>query len=115
MPSRGPPKAKSKTQKDEELKTDASPAKETEGEKETKMEKPKANSGKKALKKKDDDNAKASKEKRIPAAGTRKSARLGNKRSAPEIERNNGEDEETVNEEEVKEKAPKKKARTATK
>ena len=99
-PAKGPPEAKSEAIKKEEVKTDNQ-------EKDTK-EKPKANSAKKATGKKGDSKTKAPKEKKELATGTRKSTRIGTKRSAP--------DEETEpQEKDVKEKAPAKKAKTAKK
>jgi len=77
-------------------------------------EKPKANSGKKAAGKKDTTRAKtteAKKEKKPPTEGTRKSARVGSKRTAPvEDEAAEEGDEETV-----KRKAPAKKAKNTKK
>ncbi len=75
-------------------------------------EKPKANSGKKATGKKGGAKAKTPKEKKEPATGTRRSTRIGTKRSAPEGEEEVEEEEE---EKEVKEKAPAKKRKTAKK
>lgn len=76
------------------------------------IEKPKANSGKKAAVKKDTTKAKttkARKGKKPPTEGTRKSARVGSKRTAPVED----EAEEESEEETVKPKAPAKKAKTA--
>lgn len=69
------------------------------GEKKEEKEKPKANSGKKATGKKTETKARAPKKgKALPREGTRKSSRVGTKRSAPE-----------------EEKAPAKKAKTGKK
>ncbi|KAL8839393.1 MAG: hypothetical protein Q9170_001787 [Blastenia crenularia] len=97
-PTKGAPEPKSDEQKKDETK-EASDNKPEEKEK----EKPKANSGKKATGKKGESKAKApKKEKKTPTEGTRKSTRIGGKRSAPEEE-----------EEKTEEKAPAKKAKTA--
>ncbi|KAL9011953.1 MAG: hypothetical protein Q9173_003242, partial [Seirophora scorigena] len=82
-PTKGAPEPKSDEQKDDETK-DASDDKPDDKEK----EKPKANSGKKATGKKGESRAKApKKEKKAPTEGTRKSSRIGGKRSAPEEEK----------------------------
>ena len=70
---------------------------------EAKMEiadKPKANSGKKATGKTGETKATAPKGKKAPTEGTRKSSRIGTKRTAPA-------------EDETKEKVPAKKAKSA--
>ncbi|KAL8729661.1 MAG: hypothetical protein Q9166_004610 [cf. Caloplaca sp. 2 TL-2023] len=95
-PAKGVPEAKSEEEKKEETKG-------SEEKKEDKAEKPKANSGKKATGKKADTKAKApKKEKKAPTEGTRKSSRIGGKRSAPE-------------EDKKEEKTPAKKAKTTKK
>ncbi|KAL8673426.1 MAG: hypothetical protein Q9168_002169 [Polycauliona sp. 1 TL-2023] len=95
-PAKGAPESKSEEEKKEETKG-------SDDKKEEKAEKPKANSGRKATGKKADTKAKApKKEKKAPTEGTRKSTRIGGKRSAPE-------------EEQKEEKAPAKKAKTAKK
>ncbi|KAL8678325.1 MAG: hypothetical protein Q9186_005315 [Xanthomendoza sp. 1 TL-2023] len=96
-PSKGAPEAKSEEEKKDESKG-------SDEKKEDKADKPKANSGKKATGKKAETKAKApKKEKKVPTEGTRKSSRIGGKRSAPE-------DEDTK-----EEKAPAKKAKAAKK
>ena len=75
-PTKGAPKPKPDDKKEKEVKEHHG-----EGGKE---EKPKANSGKKATGKKADSKPKAPrKETKPPTEGTRKSSRIGNKRSAP--------------------------------
>ncbi|KAI4179855.1 MAG: hypothetical protein LQ346_007103 [Caloplaca aetnensis] len=110
-PAKGAPEPKSDEQKDEETKDD-SDDKPQEEKKEEKKEKPKANSGKKATGKKEkgESRAKAPKKaKKTPTEGTRKSSRIGGKRSAPE------EEEEEEEERTEEKKAPAKKAKTAKK
>ncbi|KAL8753614.1 MAG: hypothetical protein Q9184_005372 [Pyrenodesmia sp. 2 TL-2023] len=105
-PNKGAPEHKSDEQKDDETK-DASDDKQEEEKKDEKKEKPKANSGKKATGKKEKGESKAKaprKEKKTPTEGTRKSSRIGGKRSAPE-------EEEKIEEK----KTPAKKAKTAKK
>lgn len=88
-----------KADEPEEKKEDAK----KEDAKKEKADKPKANSGKKATGKTGETKAKApKKEKKTPTEGTRKSSRIGTKRSAPA-------------EEDIKEKAPAKKAKSAKK
>ncbi|KAA6415374.1 MAG: hypothetical protein FRX48_00089 [Lasallia pustulata] len=101
-PEKGAPEQKSDAKKEEEMKT-AEPEEKKEDAKKEKADKPKANSGKKATGKTGEAKAKApKKEKKVPTEGTRKSSRIGTKRSAPA-------------EEDAKEKAPAKKAKSAKK
>ncbi|MCJ1469577.1 hypothetical protein MMC07_008212 [Pseudocyphellaria aurata] len=108
-PNKGSPEPKAEAKKDEELKKEQSSGKETEQQKKDKVNKPKANSGKKSSSTKGGGKAKASKETDAPAPGSRKSARLGNKRSAPEPERDNAGEDEAGEDNSAEEKAPKKK------
>ena len=70
--------------------------------------KPESNSQKKAIARKGGAKAKAPKKNKEPATGTRKSTRIGTKRSASE-------EKKEPREQEVKDKGPAKKAKTAKK
>lgn len=108
-PSKGFPEPKSEAKRNEELNEEQSLVKDTEEQKKDKVDKPKANSGKKGSGVKGGSKAKAAKEMKAPAPGSRKSARLGDKRSAHESERGNDEDNGAGEEDIVAGKALKKK------
>ncbi|MCJ1250746.1 hypothetical protein MMC30_007974 [Trapelia coarctata] len=109
-PHKGAPEAKPETTKEKEVESGPQ-----DGEGDNVEDKPKANSGKKASGKQDAAKAKTAKpknEKKLPAEGTRRSARVSSKRSVP-VEAEAEEDSE--DETEVKRKAPTKKAKTTKK
>lgn len=83
--------------------------KDTEEQKKDKVDKPQAHSGKKGSSVRGGSKAKAAKEIKEPAPGSRKSARLGDKRSAHDSERGNAEDNGAGEEDIVAGKALKKK------
>lgn len=114
-PSKGSPEPKPEAKKNDELKREKSSVKETEEQKKDKVDKPKANSGKKAASMNGGSKAKEPKEMAPPAPGSRKSARLGNKRSAHESEGGNAEDDGSEEQDPAEEKASKKKRKAAKK
>lgn len=113
-PRKGPPEPKSEAERNEELGREQISLKETEEREKDEVDKPEANSRKKPSGI-SGNKVKARKKMEAPAPGSRRSARLGNKRSAHESERGDAEDNGVGEEDPVEEKTPKKKRKTTMK
>ncbi|MCJ1428276.1 hypothetical protein MMC29_006185 [Sticta canariensis] len=111
-PRKGSPEPKSKARRNEELGREQFSRKEREEREKDKVDKPEANSEKKPSGTKGGNKVKARKNVEAPAPGSRRSARLGNKRRAHESERGDAEDDGAGEEDLVEEKAPKKRKKT---
>lgn len=108
-PTKGTPKAKSQATKDEELKNNDQSSdkdkdknkKDNSGEEKEAEEEEEVKSEKKAAPKKTGGESRPAKAppkkgKKPPATGTRKSARIGDKRAASEVEVHEGDEEEEI-------------------
>ena len=114
-PRKGSPKPKSETRKNEESGRERTSLKESEQREKDKEDKPEENSEKKPSGTKGGNKVKARKKVEAPADGSRRSARLGNKRRAHESESGDTEDDGAGEEDSVEEKAPKKRKNTTKK